>query len=164
MSDEINRNQLLDRHTFINEKTAIKAAFSKGTWFVIGREDGASAIEEPMPESIKAIGKIPEGYALGEFKLLVYISLSFYKMIAELDYALDPSPTVIAALAKINITTVESVLRACPVFFFYKFISLNMIFFSQLPNEALADLKETFNSADNVNIVPTDVVEEVSVG
>ena len=163
MSDEINRNQLLDRHTFIDEKTAIKAAFSKGTWFVIGREDGASAIEEPMPESIKAIGKIPEGYALGEFKLLVYISLSFYKMIAELDYALDPS-TVIAALAKINITTVESVLRACPVFFFYKFITLNLIFFSQLPNEALADLKETFNSADNVNIVPTDVVEEVSVG
>ena len=116
MSDEINRNQLLDRHTFIDEKTAIKAAFSKGTWFVIGREDGASAIEEPMPESIKATGKIPEGYALGEFKLLVYISLSFYKMIAELDYALDPS-TVIAALAKINITTVESVLRACPLSF-----------------------------------------------
>ena len=88
MSDEINRNQLLDRHTFIDEKTAIKAAFSKGTWFVIGREDGASAIEEPMPESIKATGKIPEGYALGEFKLLVYISLSFYKMIAELDLIL----------------------------------------------------------------------------
>ena len=162
MSDEINRNQPLDRHTFIDEKKAIKAALSKGTWFVIGKV-GASAIEEPMPESIKATGKIPEGYALGEFRLLVYISVSFYKMIAELDYALEPS-TVIAALAKINITTVESVLRACPVFFFYKFITLNLIFFSQLPNEALADLKETFNSADNVNIVPTDVVEEVSVG
>ena len=40
---------------------------------------------------------------------------------------------------------------------------MNLIFFSQLPNEALADLKETFNSADNVNIAPIDVVEEVSV-
>ena len=72
MSDETNRNQPLDRHTFIDEKKSIEAAFSKGIWFVMDK-DGESAIEEPMPESIKATGKIPEGYALGEFKLLVYV-------------------------------------------------------------------------------------------
>ena len=85
-------------------------------------------------------------------------------MIAEVGYALEPS-TVIAALAKINITTVESVLRAFPL----SFSSTNSLgwiwyFFSQLPKEAFADLKETFNSADNVNIAPIHVVEEVSVG
>ena len=31
MPDEINQNQLLDRHTFIDEEKAIKAAFSRGT-------------------------------------------------------------------------------------------------------------------------------------
>ena len=30
MPDEINQNQLLDRHTFIDEEKAIKAAFSRG--------------------------------------------------------------------------------------------------------------------------------------
>ena len=72
MSDEINRNQPLERHTLIDEEKSIKAAFSKGTWFVTG-EDGEDVVEEPIPESIKATGKIPEGYALGEFKLLVYV-------------------------------------------------------------------------------------------
>ena len=64
MSDEINRNQPLDRDTFIDEKMAIEAAFSKGTWFVM--KDGEGVFEEPIPESIKATGKIPKGYAIGE--------------------------------------------------------------------------------------------------
>ena len=68
MSDETNQNQPIDRYTFIDEEKALKAAFSKGTWFVMTEDGGI--VEEPMPESIKATGKIPEGYALGEFKLL----------------------------------------------------------------------------------------------
>ena len=72
MSDEINRNQPLDRNILIDEEKSIKAAFSKGTWFVMDK-DGEGVVEEPMPESIKATGKIPEGYALGEFKLLAYV-------------------------------------------------------------------------------------------
>jgi hypothetical protein len=35
-------------------------------------------------------------------------------------------------------------------------------FFSQLSNEAFAEMKEVMNGAGNVNIVPIDVVEEVS--
>ena len=77
MSDETNRNQPFDRYTFIDEKKATKAAFSKGTWFVM-TEDGEGVVEEPIPESIRATGKIPEGYALGEFQLLVNVSRVFY--------------------------------------------------------------------------------------
>ena len=63
MLDEINRNQPLDRHTL---EKAIKAAFSRGTWFVITKDGEArGVVEEPVPESIRATGKIPEGYALG---------------------------------------------------------------------------------------------------
>ena len=78
MSDKINRNQPFDRNTIIDEKMALEAAFSKGTWFVVGK-DGESVVEEPMPESIKATGKIPEGYALGEscYLLLFYLSIVF---------------------------------------------------------------------------------------
>ena len=64
MSNEINQNQPIDRYTFIDEKMATEAAFSKGTWFVF--KDGEDIVEEPMPESIRATGKIPEGYAIGE--------------------------------------------------------------------------------------------------
>ena len=77
----------------------------------------------------------------------------------ELDHALEPC-TVIAALAEINITTVESVLRACH--FLYKFNTLNLIFYSQLPSEAFEKMMETMNSAGNVSIAPIHVVEEVS--
>jgi hypothetical protein len=101
MSD---RNQPFDRHTFIDEQKAIEAAFAKGTWFVMGK-DGEGIVEEPIPESIKATGKIPKGYALGESSYFFCFPCLF-TMIAELDHALDPS-TVIAGLAKINITTLE---------------------------------------------------------
>jgi hypothetical protein len=63
MSDS--RNQPIDRHTFVDERKATEAALSKGTWFVMDK-DGEHLSEEPIPESIKATGKIPEGYALGE--------------------------------------------------------------------------------------------------
>ena len=65
MSDEINRKKSppFDRDTFIDEKMATEAALSKGTWFVIHGED---IVKEPIPESIKATGKIPEGYVVGE--------------------------------------------------------------------------------------------------
>ena len=89
-------------------------------------------------------------------------SVSFYTMIGELDHILDPL-TVIAALAKSNITTVESVLTSMSSF--HKFITLNLIlFFSQLPDGALAGIMKTINDAGNVNIVPIELAEQVSVG
>ena len=76
--------------------------------------------------------------------------------------------TVVAALATINITTVESVLRACPLSFSSFSITLNLMFFKkfirQLPHEALVDMKKTFNGPGNVNIAPIHVVEEVGIG
>ena len=42
-----------------------KVAISKKTMFDVG-EDGESIVEVPIPESIKAIGIIPEGYTVGE--------------------------------------------------------------------------------------------------
>jgi hypothetical protein len=159
MSDEIKRNQAFDRNTFIDD---LAAAFSKGTWFVV-TEDGEGFVEEPMAESIKAAGKIPqaEGYALGESSYLYYCFPCLFTtwMITELDYTLEPC-TVIAALAKNNITTVESVLRACH--FLYKFMTLNLItLYSQFPSETLAEMVETMNAADNVSIGPIYVIEEV---
>jgi hypothetical protein len=71
MPDEINRNQPFDRQTFMDEKRATEAAFSKGTWFVMGK-DGDGVVEEPIPECIKATGKIPEGYTLGESNYLCF--------------------------------------------------------------------------------------------
>ena len=60
MSDESNRFTL---DFFIDHDKALKAAFSKGTWFVI---DGEDLLEKPLPECIIARGKMPIGYALGE--------------------------------------------------------------------------------------------------
>jgi hypothetical protein len=71
----INRNLPFYRQFFIDEKKATEAAFSKGTWFVVDKI--GDLVEEPMPECIKATGKIPEGYALGKFKLLVLFSVSY---------------------------------------------------------------------------------------
>jgi hypothetical protein len=42
-----------------------KVALSKKTMYVVG-EDGKSAVEVPIPKSIKAAGIIPEGYSVGE--------------------------------------------------------------------------------------------------
>lgn len=48
---------------------------------------------------------------------------------------------------------------------FHKFITLNLIlFFSQLPDGALAGIMKTINDAGNVNIVPIELAEQVSVG
>ncbi|KDR76492.1 hypothetical protein GALMADRAFT_225549 [Galerina marginata CBS 339.88] len=65
-----------------------KVAISKETMYTVG-EDGETIIEVPMPESIKETGTIPEGYAV--------------------EYYLDPA-TVVTSLARLKITTVESVL------------------------------------------------------
>ena len=46
MLDEINRNQPLDRHTFIDEEKALKAAFSRGTWFVMTKDGEARGVVE----------------------------------------------------------------------------------------------------------------------
>ena len=80
-------------------------------------------------------------------------------MIAELDHAMDPS-TAIAALAKINITTMESVLHVLS--FFLRIHNAEIKVFSQLSDSLLKDLKKTMNGAGNVNIAPIHVVEEVS--
>ena len=79
-NEEINRNQPFDRQTFIDEKMATEAAFSNGTWFVVDKN--GELVEEPMPESIKATGKIPEGYALGKSCYLFLFSVSFYEGVA----------------------------------------------------------------------------------
>ena len=160
MSDETNRNQPFDRYTFIDEKKATKAAFSKGTWFVM-TEDGEGVVEEPIPESIRATGKIPEGCALGEFQLLVNVSRVFY--IQWLGFHLEPS-MLISTLAKNNITTVESV--TCPLSF-SSTSSLCWIWFSlfsQMPSGLLEQMRETMNDVKNVSIAPIDVVEDVSIG
>ena len=79
-----------------------------------------------------------------------------------LDHALDPS-TVISALAKANIRTIESVLRTCPLLFFLQIHYAGFyVFFSQVSKETLKSVKETINGAGNVNIVPIHVAEEVS--
>jgi len=85
-NEEINRNQPFDRQTFIDEKKATEAAFSKGTWFVVNKN--GELVEEPMPESVKATGEIPEGYAL--------------------DHVLDPA-TVVSALTEANLTSMDQV-------------------------------------------------------
>ena len=89
-------------------------------------------------------------------------SVSFY-IIAALGYHLEPS-TVISALAKNNITTVELVLRAYPQSFSSTNSYAEFFFYSQLFNTALARMKEIMNNPNNVSIAPIDVVEEVSVG
>ena len=74
--------------------------------------DGEGVVEEPIPESIRATGRSPKGMLWVSSSYLFMFSVSFY-IIAALGYHLEPS-TVIFALAKNNITTVELVLRAYP--------------------------------------------------
>ena len=74
-----------------------------------------------------------------------------------LDFFLDPV-VVVSALAKSNIITIELVLQACHVSFFY---NVEFHVFSQLSDSVLAHLREIINGAGNVTIAPNDVVEEV---
>ena len=134
MPDEINQNQLLDRHTFIDEESCF---FER--YLVRHDQWRRELCWGTYPWEHKSDRKIPEGYAVSSSYLFMF-SVSFY-MIAALGYHLEPS-TVISALAKNNITTVELVLRAYPQSF-SSTNSLRWIFFySQLPNTALARMKE----------------------
>jgi hypothetical protein len=74
---------------------------------------------------------------------------------------LDPD-TVISALAKADITTMESVIRACPLSFPLHIHYAEFDVFSQVRIKTLAEVKELLNSADNVNIIPIHVFEAVS--
>ena len=124
--------------------------------------DGEGVVEEPIPESIRATGRSPKGMLWVSSSYLFMFSVSFY-IIAALGYHLEPS-TVISALAKNNITTVELVLRAYPQSFSSTNSYAEFFYYSQLPNTALARMKEIMNNPNNVSIAPIDVVEEVSVG
>ena len=152
MSNKITRECLIS-------PDVVKVAISNNTMFDVG-EDGKSIAEVPIPESIKASGIIPEGYAVGELSYLFCLPCLITTM-AVLDYYLDPD-TVIATLAKNNMTTMESVLRACPLSL-YPQVHLNlMFFFRQMPDDLFAKVKEVINAADNVTIAPSFVVEGVS--
>ena len=87
-----------------------------------------------------------------------------------LDYHMDPA-TVIATLAKMNMTTMESVLTSMFLFltnlttlnFFFPmcfFVYFNLK--RQMPDDMFAKMKEIINAADNVTIAPCFVVEGVS--
>lgn len=77
------------------------------------------------------------------------------------DYILDPA-TVIATLAKNNMTTMESVLRACPLSFSLQIDNTEFDIFRQLPDDLFVKVKEVLNAADNLTIAPSFVVEGVS--
>ena len=111
----INVNRIT-RENFISPDI-IKVAISKDTMFDES-QDGESIVKVPMPESIKATGIIPEGYAVGELLVLFSVfSLEYYYKRSSwcLDYHLDPS-IVIATLAK---NKMRSVLQACPLVIFF---------------------------------------------
>ena len=111
----------ITRDNLICLETATEAAFSKGTMFVMVKDD---VVEIPIPESIKKKGIIPKGYALGERSCLCLFTST---MIAVLDHACDPS-TVISALAESNKATIESVTTSIPCRFLYKIVTLNLMF------------------------------------
>jgi hypothetical protein len=78
-----------------------------------------------------------------------------------LDYHLDPA-TVIATLAENNMTTMESVLRACPLSFSLQIHNTEFDVFRQVPDDLLVKIKEAINAADNVIIAPSYLIEGVS--
>ena len=132
-----------------------KVAISKETMYDIGKD--GEVVEVPIPESIKATGIIPEGYSIGEQSCL----LCFPCLITMLDYILDPA-TVVAALANINMTAIESVLRARPLSFSLQIHNPKYDVFRHLSDALFAEMKEIMNAPDNVTIAPSSVVESVS--
>jgi hypothetical protein len=78
-----------------------------------------------------------------------------------LDFILDPA-TVIATLAKNNMTTMESVPLAFPLSFSLQIYNTEFDVFRQLPGDLLFKVKEVLNAADNLTIAPICVVEGVS--
>ena len=78
-----------------------------------------------------------------------------------LDYSLDPA-MVVATLANNNMTTIESVLRACPPSFSLQVHNAEYDVFRQLSAALFAEMKEIINAPSNVTIAPSSVVESVS--
>ena len=147
----------ITRESFISPDID-KVAISKETMFAVG-EDGESIVEVPIPESIKTSGIIPEGYTVGVWTYL-FCFQCLNTTIALLDFHLDPA-TVISALAKANITTMESVRASIFLSFSLQIYNVKFDVFRDLTEEQFASIKGTINDAENVTIAPIDVVENV---